>query len=291
MLVGGGELHETWESLTQTERPLQRGIQRFTGITQAMVDTAPPPSEVLPELAELMEGKRAGGPQRSLRRPRASRRIRAPGHRVARSAGGLHGGAGAALRPTGAPPRARLAGRRTGDRGRRGPPRPARRAHVRACLLRAVPQAVRQRAHHRRRARSARPAAAVALARGDRGAPPAARGPARPVQAAGGPGRLHLPRRARAAAVRGQVDLAALAGTVALLRARGLDREGGDRRLPPHQLGAGRAGAGEPADQAVAAAGQPKAQAQRRLRVPALPPGVALSGARGGQRAGSRGAR
>ena len=48
VLVGGGELHETWESLTQTERPLQRGIQRFTGITQAMVDTAPPPAEVLP---------------------------------------------------------------------------------------------------------------------------------------------------------------------------------------------------------------------------------------------------
>jgi DNA polymerase-3 subunit epsilon len=57
VLVGGGELHETWESLTQTERPLQRGIQRFTGITQAMVDTAPPPAEVLPELAEWLEGR------------------------------------------------------------------------------------------------------------------------------------------------------------------------------------------------------------------------------------------
>ncbi len=57
VLVGGGELHETWESLTRTERPLQRGIQRFTGITQAMVDSAPPPAEVLPELAELMQGR------------------------------------------------------------------------------------------------------------------------------------------------------------------------------------------------------------------------------------------
>ena len=57
VLVGGGELHETWESLTQTERPLQRGIQRFTGITQAMVDSAPPPAEVLPELAELIQGR------------------------------------------------------------------------------------------------------------------------------------------------------------------------------------------------------------------------------------------
>ena len=57
VLVGGGELHETWESLTAVERPLQRGIQRFTGITQAMVDTAPPPEEVLPELAERLEGR------------------------------------------------------------------------------------------------------------------------------------------------------------------------------------------------------------------------------------------
>ena len=55
----------------------------------------------------------------------------------------------------------------------------------------------------------------------------------------------------------------------------GLDREGGDRGLPADQLRAGRAGAGEPADQAVAAAGQPQAQAHRRLRVPALPPRAA----------------
>ena len=38
MLVGGGELHETFDSLVRTERPLSRGIQRFTGITQGMVD-------------------------------------------------------------------------------------------------------------------------------------------------------------------------------------------------------------------------------------------------------------
>ena len=48
MLVGGGELHEEWSSLVRVERPLSRGIQRFTGITQAMVDDAPPPEEVLP---------------------------------------------------------------------------------------------------------------------------------------------------------------------------------------------------------------------------------------------------
>jgi DNA polymerase III subunit epsilon len=57
VLVGGGELHETFDSLVRTERPLSRGIQRFTGITQGMVDGAPPPEEVLPELVELLEGR------------------------------------------------------------------------------------------------------------------------------------------------------------------------------------------------------------------------------------------
>jgi DNA polymerase-3 subunit epsilon len=54
VLVGGGELHDTFDSLVRTERPLSRGIQRFTGITQAMVDAAPPPREVLEELGELL---------------------------------------------------------------------------------------------------------------------------------------------------------------------------------------------------------------------------------------------
>jgi DNA polymerase III subunit epsilon len=54
VLVGGGELHERFESLVRVERPLSRGIERFTGITQQMVDTAPPPEEVLPELKEMM---------------------------------------------------------------------------------------------------------------------------------------------------------------------------------------------------------------------------------------------
>jgi DNA polymerase-3 subunit epsilon len=43
--------------VVRTERPLSRGIQRFTGITQAMVDAAPPPEEVLEELAELLAGR------------------------------------------------------------------------------------------------------------------------------------------------------------------------------------------------------------------------------------------
>ncbi|MFN2615893.1 MAG: exonuclease domain-containing protein [Thermoleophilaceae bacterium] len=57
VLVGGGELHDSWRSLVRTERPLSRGIQRFTGISQAMVDSAPPPAEALTELRRLLAGR------------------------------------------------------------------------------------------------------------------------------------------------------------------------------------------------------------------------------------------
>src|SRR4051812_43967477 len=57
VLVGGGELHDTFESLVRVEQPLSRGIERFTGITQAMVDNAPAPAAVLEELAELAKGR------------------------------------------------------------------------------------------------------------------------------------------------------------------------------------------------------------------------------------------
>jgi DNA polymerase III subunit epsilon len=57
VLVGGGELHETFDSLVRTERPLSRGIQRFTGITQGMVDAAPQPEEVLEELGSMLAGR------------------------------------------------------------------------------------------------------------------------------------------------------------------------------------------------------------------------------------------
>ena len=51
VLVGGGELHDEFESLVGVAHPLGRGIQRFTGITQAMVDAAPAPEDVLPAAA------------------------------------------------------------------------------------------------------------------------------------------------------------------------------------------------------------------------------------------------
>jgi DNA polymerase-3 subunit epsilon len=57
VLVGGGELHEEFASLVRVDKPLSRGIERFTGITQAMVDDAPFPAEVLPRLATMLEGR------------------------------------------------------------------------------------------------------------------------------------------------------------------------------------------------------------------------------------------
>jgi DNA polymerase-3 subunit epsilon len=54
VLVGGGELHDRWSSLVRTSAPLRRGIQRFTGISQAMVDAAPALELVLPQLSQRL---------------------------------------------------------------------------------------------------------------------------------------------------------------------------------------------------------------------------------------------
>jgi DNA polymerase-3 subunit epsilon len=57
VLVGGGELHDRWSSLCRTSVPLKRGIQRFTGISQAMVDSAPSLEDVLPPLRRRLESR------------------------------------------------------------------------------------------------------------------------------------------------------------------------------------------------------------------------------------------
>src|SRR3954452_16255795 len=57
VLIGGGELHDRFESLVAPRERLGRAIQRFTGITQTMVDDAPAPEDVLPRLAELLHGR------------------------------------------------------------------------------------------------------------------------------------------------------------------------------------------------------------------------------------------
>jgi DNA polymerase-3 subunit epsilon len=57
VLVGGGELHDRFGSLCRTSAPLRRGVQRLTGITQAMVDGAPSLEEVLPAVAQQLRGR------------------------------------------------------------------------------------------------------------------------------------------------------------------------------------------------------------------------------------------
>src|SRR5437588_5611921 len=57
VLVGGGERHDRWVSLSRCQAPLRRGIQRFTGITQAMVDEAPPLEQVMPAVERDLEGR------------------------------------------------------------------------------------------------------------------------------------------------------------------------------------------------------------------------------------------
>jgi DNA polymerase III subunit epsilon len=57
VLVGGGELHDRWSSLVRPVAPLGRSIQRFTGISQRMVDDAPRPEAALPNLDALLQGR------------------------------------------------------------------------------------------------------------------------------------------------------------------------------------------------------------------------------------------
>jgi DNA polymerase-3 subunit epsilon len=57
VLVGGGELHDRWEALVGATAPLSRAIQRFTQISQEMVDAAPPADAVLPDLVDQLDGR------------------------------------------------------------------------------------------------------------------------------------------------------------------------------------------------------------------------------------------
>ena len=57
VLVGGGELHDRSSSLVRTSAPLRRRIRRLTGITQEMLDGAPPLEAVLPAFAQMLRGR------------------------------------------------------------------------------------------------------------------------------------------------------------------------------------------------------------------------------------------
>ncbi len=145
VLVGGGELHDRWETLVATRRPLSKGIQRFTGITQAMVDDAPPAEASLPELADLLRGRvlvahSAAFDRRVLAQAFARAGLEWPDPHLR-----LHGRARAAPASAGPPAQARPARRLAGHRGGDGAPRARRRRDVRPRVLRAVPAALRER--------------------------------------------------------------------------------------------------------------------------------------------------
>jgi len=221
VLVGGGELHETYDSLVQVERPLSRGIQRFTGITQGMVDGAPPADEVLGELADLLDGRvmvahnarfdvgvlrqafeRAGldWPKPPVICTVALARRFAPLVRK-RGLASLAGSLGIEV-----------------DEVHRALPDALTCARVfcalfpKLCANAITVGDALDLLRSRRRARKTEPGEAI-----PRPAP-------RSLDAARRPRRIRLPRRAREAAVRGEVRVAPLARPRALLRARRVDR-------------------------------------------------------------------
>ncbi len=111
VLVGGGELHERWETLVETRRPLSRGIQRFTGITQEMVDQAPPAEATLPELGELLRGRVLVAHSAAFDRRVLAQAFERAGLELAGPAGAVHGRAGAPAAPARPPAQARAARR------------------------------------------------------------------------------------------------------------------------------------------------------------------------------------
>ena len=288
VLVGGGELHEEWDSLVSVATPLGRGIQRFTGISQEMVNGAPPLEEVLPRLEKMLRGRvlvahNARFDVRVLRQAFARAALA-----VARPAGDLHGPDGAAVRAAAAEARARARWpARWGWRCTRSTARCPTRARARrssarcsgACARTRRPSATRSTLLGARKVR-ARPPSVPNRPRGER---PASRGA--PARA----GRLHLPRRRRQAAVRRQVRRPARARAVAFHLRRGVDAAG--RARGPHRDGerARRAAAGGPADQGAEAAGQrPRQGRPRRLRLHPLPAGHPVPDPGSRPRAGRR---
>ena len=165
VLVGGGELHERWETLARTRRPLSRGIQRFTGITQEMVDRAPAGGGDAARAERAAARPRARRAQRRVRPPRARPGVRRapacdwpdpPALCTVALARRLH----PLARQRKLGPLAAVARDRAGGRA----PRARRRGDLRARLLRALPAALRERADARGRARAARSQAARAPA-------------------------------------------------------------------------------------------------------------------------------
>ena len=247
--------------------PLRRGIQRFTGITQAMVDDAPSLEDGAARARRRLHGPDHGRPQRAVRSPGAAPGVRPHRPGLARPAGDLHRRA----RPDDAAAAARarpgvladalgieveLAHRALADAETCG-----------RVLCALFPRLCANAATVADALRAAAPRAAAAGA----GRRAAARRSASPTPATPAP-RVGLRRAAHAtpastssATTRGRV---LYVGKSVSIRSRarahfapsqpagGLDAARDRRRLPHHQLRARRAGAGEPADQGAQAAGQ-----------------------------------
>ena len=188
------------------------------------------------------DGARPGPrrPQRELRSRCAAAGVRARADAVDRSADAVHRGDGPALRTSGDAARPGAAGRHVGHRRRGGPPRAPGRRDLRADLLRAVRPSVRAGRDGGRGGRidGAAPSADDAARVAGGGGPPrarerraiqprsAGRGGAGPRGAAGGSGRLPLPRRARHRALRREVAHASGPGRARTWRPRPRPRTG-----------------------------------------------------------------
>ena len=293
VLVGGGELHERWSSLVQVQAPLGRTIQRFTGISQAMVDDAPDPRDALPALAARMEGRvlvahNAAFDRRVLAQAFARAGIEWPDPPVlctvalARRLLPLQGKRGLATL-------AASLGVEV-EQSHRALPDAETCARVLCALFgklcahaTTIGEALRllrpRKEPKLRPARRGRPAGRAARAAG-----------ARLRRAARRSRRLPVPRRAREDPLRRQVGRRALARQ-GPLRAVGsrrrVDRAGRDRRLRAGALRARGAAAREPPGQAPPPAGQRAPQA-RGPGVDGLPPRRLVPRARGRRRAGAR---
>ena len=290
VLVGGGELHDRWSSLVRCSRPLGRGIQRFTGITQEMLADAPGLEAVLPPFEELLRGRvlvahNAPFDRRVLRQAFDLIGLDWPNPPVlctaalARKLLPLQNKRGLGVLADALGVEVETAHRALADAETCA--RVLCAMFPRLCanaLTVADALAITGRRRKRTPGRKRRTPALTP--------PPAAR----LRRSAQRPGRLPVPRRLRQGAVRRQVDLdpKPRSGSLrALERAVRLDGPGHRGRLPEHELRARRARAREPADQAPPSARQhPVGEKGRAALLHPLPPRHPVPDPRGRLRTG-----